>query len=65
MKAKVNRDACIGCGACASIAPEVFELDDEGISKVIEEDKEIKEENKESVKDAADSCPTSAIEVEE
>ena len=31
MKVKVNEDACIGCGACAAIAPEVFEINDEGL----------------------------------
>ena len=34
MKVKVNKDACIGCGACASICPDVFELNDEGLSEV-------------------------------
>ena len=32
MKVKVNRDSCIGCGACAAICDEVFEIDDEGLS---------------------------------
>ena len=63
MKVKVNQDACIGCGACASIASEVFELNEEGLSVAKEET--VKEENQENVKEAADSCPTSAIEVEE
>ncbi len=63
MKVKVNQDACIGCGACASIAEDVFELNDEGLSQAKEEN--VSEKNKESVKEAADSCPTSAIEVEE
>lgn len=62
MKVKVNRDSCIGCGACAAICNEVFEIDDEGLSitkkEVVEEDK------KQEVQDAADSCPTGAIEVE-
>ena len=62
MKAKVNKDICIGCGACQAIAPDVFELEDDGLAVCKVE--EIKE-NKEDVQDAADSCPTSAIEVEE
>ena len=73
MKVKVNKDACIGCGACASICPDVFELNDEGLSevKVEEENKEkeefvsVKEELQDEVRDAADSCPTGAIEVNE
>ncbi len=73
MKVKVNKDACIGCGACASICPDVFELNDEGLSevKVEEENKEkeefvsVKEELQDEVRDAADSCPTGAIEANE
>ena len=38
MKVVVNRDNCIGCGACESIEPNVFQLDDEGISTVVTED---------------------------
>jgi len=59
MKAKVVRDNCIGCGACQAIAPNVFEIDDEGLSKLLIE--EIPEEDKEDVKDAIESCPTGAI----
>ena len=63
MKVKVNKDACIGCGACAAICDEVFELNDEGLS--IAKVEEVKEELQDEVRDAADSCPTGAIEVEE
>lgn len=60
MKVKVNEDACIGCGACAAIAPEVFEINDEGLSTVIVD--EVAKENEKEANDAIDSCPTSAIE---
>lgn len=63
MKAKVNKDICIGCGACQAIVPDVFELEDDGLAVCKVE--EIEENKKEDVMDAADSCPTSAIEVEE
>lgn len=59
MKAKVIRDNCIGCGACQAIAPNIFEIDDEGLSKVITE--EVKAEDVEDFKDALESCPTGAI----
>lgn len=63
MKVKVNRDSCIGCGACAAICDDVFEIDDEGLSTVKKE--EVEEDKKQEVQDAADSCPTGAIEVDE
>lgn len=62
MKAKVNKDICIGCGACQAISPDVFELEDDGLAtcKV-----DIIKDNKDEVIDAKESCPTGAIEVEE
>lgn len=63
MKVKVNRDSCIGCGACAAICDDVFEIDDEGLSTVKKE--EVGDDKKQEVQDAADSCPTGAIEVDE
>ncbi len=62
MKVKVNEDACIGCGACAAICDEVFEMNDEGLSEVVVDT--VQEENEESVKEAIESCPTWAIEEE-
>ena len=59
MKVKVNRDSCIGCGACAAICDDVFEIDDEGLSTVKKE--EVDDDKKQEVQDAADSCPTGAI----
>ncbi|MBQ3421354.1 MAG: ferredoxin [Romboutsia sp.] len=63
MKAKVNKDACIGCGACQMIAPEVFEINDDGVSEVIMN--EVDEDQKDEVKSAVESCPTGAISTEE
>lgn len=59
MKVKVNKEACIGCGACAAICDKVFVIDDEGLSKVI--NPEVKKEDEQAVKDAIESCPTGAI----
>ena len=66
MKVKVNKDACIGCCACVAICDCVFEINDEGLSEVkkIVND-EIKEEDKIACKDAAEACPTGAIEITE
>lgn len=59
MKVKVDKNLCIGCGACQSIEPSVFELEDDGLAKAI--DTEINKEIKENVMDAIEGCPTSAI----
>lgn len=59
MKVKVNSDACIGCGACTAIAPDVFEINDEGISEAMVN--EVTEDEVDNVKEAIESCPTGAI----
>lgn len=64
MKVKVNKDICIGCGACQAIVPEVFEIEDDGLA--IAKDIEISDDIKEDVIDAVEGCPTGAIsEIEE
>lgn len=59
MKAKVIKDNCIGCGACQAIAPNIFEIDDEGLS--VTKVAEVPENEKDDFKDALESCPTGAI----
>ena len=64
-KARVKKDACIGCGLCTSIASEVFAFGDDGLAQnVLGDNTELNDEVKDSVQEAADSCPTSAIETE-
>tara|TARA_B100001964_G_scaffold245760_1_gene335647 strand:+ start:8341 stop:8526 length:186 start_codon:yes stop_codon:yes gene_type:complete len=48
---------CTGCGTCEVICPKVFELGDDGKSYVIDENSC----NSCDCKEAADSCPESAI----
>lgn len=59
-KVTVDQELCIGCGACANLSPEIFTLNDEGKSEVIDQtgaggDAEV----------AANSCPVGAIKVTE
>lgn len=63
MEARVDRDACIGCGLCVEICPEVFEMDDEQIAIVIESP--IPEDVENEAMDAEEQCPTSAISIED
>ena len=57
MVVNVDQEKCIGCGACAALCPDVFEIESDGKSHV---------KNPEACencdcKAAADSCPVSAI----
>ncbi len=60
MKFMVDKDTCIGCGACASICDEVFEITDDGYAKAKDE-KVTDEDIKENAISAMESCPTNAI----
>ena len=53
----VDKDTCIGCGACVAIDEEHFDFDSEGKSNVISN------ENLESANlaNAIESCPVGAI----
>lgn len=58
MKIKVNEN-CIGCGACEGCCPEVFKINDEGLSEVVCKDASKVDEEK--VQEAIDGCPVAAI----
>lgn len=57
---KINKTKCIGCGVCCNLCPEVFELGEDGKARVKEEVD--LEKAKESIKEAKECCPVSAIE---
>jgi len=59
MTPQVDRDLCIGCGLCAEIAPEVFELQDDGYAHVVNEDPDPSLVPK--IQEAIDECPVDAI----
>ncbi|MGA2303204.1 MAG: ferredoxin [Acidimicrobiales bacterium] len=59
--ASIDRQACMGSGNCLYWAPEVFDLDDDGIAVVIGE----VAENDDRVQQAATNCPTGAIRIGE
>lgn len=61
MKVTVDRETCIGCGSCADICPKVFEMDEEGFSKVIAQPDA---DTEACAKEAAENCPVGAITVE-
>ncbi|NLW25404.1 MAG: ferredoxin [Clostridia bacterium] len=59
MELYVDQDLCIGCGACISLCPEVFDWNDDGKAEVIVT--EVPSDVEETATDAMDSCPTEAI----
>jgi len=63
MFAEVDKDACIGCGACPDICPEIFKLEDDELAAAY--NNPVPSDLAESAKEAAESCPTEAIYLEE
>ncbi|MBD3305787.1 4Fe-4S dicluster domain-containing protein [candidate division KSB3 bacterium] len=65
MKASVNQEECISCGACIDLCPEVFQWDEENDEKAVASTNPVPEDVQESCREAAESCPTDAITLEE
>lgn len=62
MKAIVDQDLCIGCGLCADICPDVFQMNDDNLAEV---HGDVTPDNQEAAEEARDSCPVDAISFEE
>lgn len=60
MKVHVDQDLCISCGLCVSSCPDVYTWNDE--EKAEAKTEEVPEEQKECAQEAAEGCPTDAIE---
>ncbi|MFT4027050.1 MAG: ferredoxin [Novosphingobium sp.] len=63
MKVRVNSEICAGFGICTGIAPEVFELHDDGYAIVLVS--EVRPEDEDTMRRAADQCPARAISLSE
>ena len=62
MKAKIDRDGCIGCGLCEGTCPNVFRMSDDGLAEVYAE--EVPNQDESEALEARDNCPVSVITVE-
>jgi ferredoxin len=68
LKVKIDKEKCIGCGSCYSIAPEVFEMDVDGKAKITPQYLEAVIEDEgliNKILNAKSMCPNQAIETEE
>jgi len=61
MKPVVSYDDCTGCATCVELCPEVFALGDDEIAYVKAEDKC----DTCDCQEAADTCPSEAITIED
>jgi ferredoxin len=59
----IVKDSCIGCGICATIAPDVFEMNPKTGKSEIKKEADLS--NLDKAKEAAAACPVEAIEVKE
>jgi len=63
MKVYVDRELCMGCRACEIECPDIFKLDEHGISTVIFDGKVVGATLK-CARMAEEGCPTGAIRVD-
>jgi len=60
----LDKETCIGCGACTAVAPELFEMDyDKNKAKLLKED--LAEEDFPKAKDSVETCPVQCIKIED
>jgi ferredoxin len=64
MRIRVDRERCQGHSRCYSLAPEVFDVDDDGFAFVLIEG-DLPTELEENAALAVANCPERAISVEE
>lgn len=62
-RVQVDPELCVGSGACEALAPDVFEVDDDGVL-VVHRPQPAADEVRD-VEDAVRACPTRALSLTE
>lgn len=62
MKILVDYDKCTGLGICESLAPDHFEVNDDGDLVLLEE--RVTDADIQAVEEACAGCPTEALRIE-
>jgi ferredoxin len=62
MKILVDYDKCTGLGICESLAPDHFEVNDDGDLVLLEE--LVSDDDVQAVEEACAGCPTEALRLE-
>ena len=55
---EVDRERCVGSGSCEMLAPDVFEVGDDGVVAVLRPPEQT---DVDDVRDAVAACPTRAL----
>ncbi len=63
MKATVDQDTCIGCGACIEAAPEVYSWNENDKAQAFEGP--LPEDLQDKADEGAEVCPVDAITIDE
>ncbi|MHC4617274.1 MAG: ferredoxin [Planctomycetota bacterium] len=63
MKVHVDPGLCSGSGVCVDTCPQLFEINQQGISTAKMEN--VPEDLQQECKEAAENCPTQAIAIQE
>jgi ferredoxin len=58
-RVEVDRERCVGSGACEALAPDVFEVDDDGV--LVVHRPQPSDDELGDVEDAVQACPTRAL----
>jgi ferredoxin len=59
MRVEADRDLCVGSGTCELLAPDVFEVGEDGVVRVLQPQPGQVDED--AVRDAVSQCPTGAL----